>query len=147
MMVNSSEYLKDHTHNLGSNPRFRPKFFSAFNFTTTLVVCRTTMINQIFISIPSYLFLFLYFFLPLYLSNYFSFFPFFNTAYFIYRSLAPALFFLIWFRRLNSVEAGISNCAVPSDFDIIEGPCQASKLELPIRCLTEQLLPIRRQSP
>ena len=42
-------------------------------FTTTLVVCITTMINHIY----SFIFIPLSFFLPLYLSNYFSFFPFF----------------------------------------------------------------------
>ena len=72
------KWIYERTHNLGSNPRFRPEFFQAL-ISQLLVVCLTTMVNQIFIFIPSCLFLFLYFFLPLYLSNYFSFFPSFLT--------------------------------------------------------------------
>ena len=56
-----------------------------------LKLCITSMINQIFIFIPSYLFLFLYFFLPLKIT-FLYFLLFFNSAYFIYPSLAPALY-------------------------------------------------------
>ena len=88
-----------------------------FFFTTTLVVCRGTIINHIysFIFIPLS-FLFLSFYHSIFQVTFLSF-LFFNTAYFIYRSLAPALFserhnrhwlaqpvnavFLIRFRRLN----------------------------------------------
>ena len=72
---------------------------SGLNFFQALilqVVCITTMINQIFIFIPSYLFPFLYLFLPLYgrlsFKLLFPLFLFFNTAYFIYRNLVSTLF-------------------------------------------------------
>ena len=61
-------------------------------FTTTLVVCRTTMINHIysFIFIPLS-FLFLSFHLSIFQITFLSF-LFFNTTYFIYLSLAPTVF-------------------------------------------------------
>ena len=63
--------MTDYTHNLGSNPWFRPEFF----------VCNYDDQSDLHL-IP------FYFFLPLYFCLSF----FFNTAYFIHRGLASAIF-------------------------------------------------------
>ena len=92
-MIITSECMKDLTHNLGSNPRFKPDFFSVFNLTTTYVVYNYD--DQSYLNVCSFIFIPLSFCLPIYLSNYFSFFPSFLTPLVLYSvasRLAPAHF-------------------------------------------------------